>query len=87
MLRGPGQGSLWRSSRSGLRLGVNDGRHALGPNLSPEVIRVIPRVADEGLAAGVLEQLACCNHLVTLARSQRDVDRSASAINQSVELG
>jgi hypothetical protein len=57
------------------------GLRAASLDLGAQLVRVVPRVRDESIAMRVVEQFASRDHLVPLARSQRDVERPAFRID------
>ena len=65
---------------------MNDRLHALAPDGLAEVVRVVAGVADEGLAASVLKQLAGGDHFVPLPLRERDVERAGFGVDEGVEL-
>jgi len=74
-----------RSLSLGLR--VNDRLDLSVADLAPEIVGVVAGVTDERLTACVIKQPHGGDHLVALAWSQRDVDRSRLRVDDSVELG
>lgn len=64
--------------------------HGLDPAslaLGAELVRVVAGVADERSAGGEIEQLGRGDHLVSLARRQRDVERPPFRVDDRVDLG
>jgi hypothetical protein len=69
------------------RVGRDYDEHALGLRLRSNRRRVVARVADQGLADGVLDQNLRDRRLVLLAGGQLEVKWSAFAVNERVDLG
>ena len=70
-----------------LRLRVDDRLHSAFLDRRAEVVRVVAGVTEEGVPAGMREELVRHDHLVALAGSQRDVDRPRPRVDERVELG
>ena len=67
-----------------LGLRMNDGFHASLANRPHEVVRVVAGIANQSLAMCVGKQLLGGNHLVPLARRQRDVERTCFRVDDGV---
>ena len=70
-----------------LRLRVDDRLDAARFDLRAELVRVIAGIGDERVTVCVVEQLRRRNHLVALARSQRNVKRPTFRVDDRVDLG
>lgn len=70
-----------------LGLGVDDGFHLFRADRLDELVRVVARVANQGLSASVLKQLASRDHFVPLPLRERDVDRARFGVDDGMELG
>jgi hypothetical protein len=70
-----------------LRLRMNDGLDFSTPNLSNEVIGVVPGVPDERITASIVEQFDRFDHFVPLAGGNCHVQRSRLRVDDRVQLG
>ncbi len=66
-----------------LRLRADDGLEAALLQLGTELVGVIAGVTDECAASGEVDQLWCCDELVTLNGRQRDVERAPFRVDDA----
>jgi hypothetical protein len=68
------------------RVTADDGLLAASADFASESVGVLARVGDESLAVGVREKLVGGDHVVTVARCQRDVERAPFEVDDRVDL-
>ena len=67
-------------------IAADDDLHGAAADLAREVVGVISGIADEGVPLSVREKFVGCDHVVTISRRQRDVERSALEVGDRVDL-